>query len=166
MPDPNQTVTAYDFDKTPIKIKLADLKWRPAAYSVIIKDNKILLLKQINGYDLPGGGIEIGETPEEAAIREIQEETGLIAKNPKLIDCGTQYFKGYRSTNFYQAIAIYYTCEIAGGELSNDGFDESEKEFVEKPVWLDISEIDNIECGGYRDFKDVVKKVINENHRH
>lgn len=36
-------------------------------------------LNQKGRYNLPGGKVEIGETPQEAAIRELQEETGLVA---------------------------------------------------------------------------------------
>ncbi|HNR31869.1 MAG TPA: NUDIX hydrolase [Candidatus Hydrogenedentes bacterium] len=36
-------------------------------------------------WSLPGGFMEIGETPEETVLREIQEETGLEARNPKLL---------------------------------------------------------------------------------
>lgn len=153
-------VTATDFHKNPIKIDPSKLKWRPAAYAVIIKNGKILLLKQINGYDLPGGGIKIGETPEQALSREIKEETGVTAVNPRLVDCGTAYFKAYNHNLYYQAIALYYQCDYINGRLSKEGFDEDEKEFAEQPVWLDLKELDNMEMGSYREFRDVVKKVL------
>ena len=48
---------------------------------MIIKDGKILFIHRIkNGeeyYVLPGGAIEAGETPEQAAVREVKEETNL-----------------------------------------------------------------------------------------
>ena len=45
---------------------------------VIIKDNKILLLYKRNKsyYELPGGKVKPGETPEQAAVREANEEIG------------------------------------------------------------------------------------------
>lgn len=52
------------------------------AYGIITKDNKIALIRKARGgykgkLDLPGGGIEHTETPEEALIRELQEEAGV-----------------------------------------------------------------------------------------
>ena len=58
---------------------------------IIVKDEKVLLFKRVRDggqrvyYIVPGGGIEVGETPEQAAIREAKEETSLDIKlGPKL----------------------------------------------------------------------------------
>ena len=52
-------------------------------------DGKILIGKRKGShapvYSIPGGHMEVGETFEHAAIREIQEETGLTIKNPRVI---------------------------------------------------------------------------------
>lgn len=54
-----------------------------AAYIILIKDNKVLLLKRVNtgyhdgDYSLPSGHIEKGEFPDQAAIREAEEEIGI-----------------------------------------------------------------------------------------
>jgi ADP-ribose pyrophosphatase YjhB (NUDIX family) len=57
------------------------------AEAVIMKDNKILLIKRRdNGlWAVPGGLVEVGETLAEAAIRELQEETGIKGKVAKLL---------------------------------------------------------------------------------
>lgn len=60
-------------------------------YGLIIKNDSILLIKKKTGpydgkLDLPGGGFEFGERPEETLKREIKEETGLDVKEYKLFD--------------------------------------------------------------------------------
>lgn len=53
---------------------------------VIIHNNLILLLKKYNGdYVLPKGRVERGETIEEAALREVKEESGIDGKIEKYL---------------------------------------------------------------------------------
>ena len=55
---------------------------RNRSIALVVRDNKILSVQtyRLGGYinELPGGGIEPGETPEAAALRELQEECGFI----------------------------------------------------------------------------------------
>lgn len=57
---------------------------RDRSQSMVIRGNRILLVEhQLFGRDffnLPGGGIEENETPEEAALRELNEEAGVSGK--------------------------------------------------------------------------------------
>ena len=62
---------------------------RNRAAAIIVKDGKILLMHRTrNGqefYVFPGGGVEEGETNEEACAREISEETTLTIKVKELV---------------------------------------------------------------------------------
>jgi len=60
-------------------------------YGIIVKDNKILLVRKSRGpytgkLDLPGGSIEHGETVDQTLSREIIEETGIKINKYKLFD--------------------------------------------------------------------------------
>ena len=89
---------------------------------IIIKDNKILLIKRKykpfkNYWALPGGFLEYGEKTEEAVIREIFEETGLITKIRSLVGIYSDPKRDPRG----HTVTIVYKLEIYGGNLrSND----------------------------------------------
>lgn len=59
---------------------------RVAAYAVIVRDDQVLLsrlapyLAPTERWTLPGGGIDFGEHPRDAVVREVHEETGLHAQ--------------------------------------------------------------------------------------
>lgn len=100
---------------------------RPTVKVVIRKGNLILLL---NKGLLPGGGIEPGESDNDAIIRELQEELGVTVNNVEQIGTVIQYrnFLGKKYIiNGYTAVL-----ESTGGATSPQ--DESEADFAMQ--WL------------------------------
>ncbi len=82
---------------------------------------KILLTERADNkqWCLPSGGVDSGETVEEACIREVYEETGLNVRVTRLVgvysdpNCMVEYPDGNKA----HVIAISFEAEIVGGEL-------------------------------------------------
>lgn len=159
-----KTVKAQGFNGETYEVDVSKLKWRPSAYGIVIKNDELLLLKQTNGYDLPGGGVELGEVPEAAVLREITEETGVKAKNPKLIAVHSTFYKPHLITPeaYVQSLMIYYTCEYVGGDLSTDGFDEYERQYAEAPEWISLARLDSLKIGTSNDFRGYIKQFLEQ----
>jgi len=102
---------------------------RVAAYNVCIDAEDRLLLCRLSlvteapgSWTLPGGGVEFGEHPEAAAIRELHEETGLSGRIRELlaVDSITRPRLGPEAIPAYHAIRIIYGTTIEGGRLADE----------------------------------------------
>ena len=137
-------VTCADRHGSTYSVPANELVFRPSVYAVIIKDNRIFLSKQWDGYDFPGGGIELGETAEEALIREVNEETGMDVRVGNLVTCETSFFKMHSSGQYVHSLLLYYLCDIIGGQISTALQDESEKQYMDAPEWVNLEGIDQV----------------------
>lgn len=94
-----------------------------SAACVADDEGKILLQKRAASEDLwgfPGGALEIGESAEEAAVREVREETGLDIKVDSLIGVYTKYFDAYPGGDKAQTIVFFFECSVVGGSPGID----------------------------------------------
>lgn len=91
----------------------------PGAVVIIANDKgEVLLQKRPEGrWGLPGGLMELGESFEEVAIREVKEEIGLEIQNLKLLHVfsGKEFYtKAPNGDEFYSVTAVFYTDEVEG----------------------------------------------------
>jgi len=98
------------------------------AYGFIIKDGKIALIKKARGgykglLDIPGGGIEHTESPEDALKRELMEEAGVTVKNYQLLKATSRTFKWNVDEKLIEDlhhIGILYKVEVLEDTLKSD----------------------------------------------
>lgn len=94
------------------------MRTRASAYALAI-DNDHILLTQLADYctngghwTLPGGGIDHGEQPADAVVREAFEETGLHATDVGIVHARTYSESGERGD--FMAVQLIYTATLRG----------------------------------------------------
>ena len=144
-------VTSTDLFGNKYTVSTKDLIWRPAAYAVVVRHDAILLIKHNQSYSLPGGGVERGELPEKAVLREVAEEAGIKTKNPRLLNGMSTFFtwQDMRTRQFehYQSILLYYAADYVSGVLSTEDHEPNEKALKFTPTWTPLNELDSIRVG-------------------
>lgn len=87
--------------------------FKQAVSAIVFRGNDVLLIKRrdIPVWVLPGGGIEPGESPEIAALREAYEETGFTVKIVRKV-------AEYQPVNKMTQVTHFFECEITSGEAS------------------------------------------------
>jgi 8-oxo-dGTP diphosphatase len=121
-----------------------ELSFRPSAYAVIIKEGKVLLLPQWDGYDFPGGGVDIHERIQEGVIREVKEETGLDVKISDFLFASDSFYYRPDTNKGLHSLLFYYLCEVIGGTITDEGFNEYERSMAKKAEWIDLGQVPNI----------------------
>ncbi|WP_300628446.1 NUDIX domain-containing protein [uncultured Thomasclavelia sp.] len=126
---------------------MKNVKFHITVKGIVVLDNKILLLKRVKPstdglgfWELPGGGLEYGETPNQALIRELKEETGLDI----VIIKPAYTFTKIRED--YQTVGIGFLCIPKNDHvrLSDEHTDycfvtiEKAKELLDKEIYNDI----------------------------
>lgn len=90
---------------------------------VIVQDKKIVLIKRGNEpsrgkWTIPGGLVELAESPEITVVREAKEETGLDVENPVLIDVVSNVDLDAEGKVKYHYVIIDYLVHVIGGNIA------------------------------------------------
>ena len=108
---------------------------------LITDGDRILLQNRVKkdwqGYALPGGHVEPGESFVDAVIREMLEETGLKIRNPRLAG-----IKQFPSEGGRYVVLLFKATEFSGTVVSSD---EGQMEWIENSRLSEINAVDDIE---------------------
>ena len=101
------------------------------------KTGQVLLVfnRDHNSWSMPGGAVEENETLEQATIREVQEETGLLVKIRDVVAINERFFQEDNE----HAIFITFRTEIIGGKIFIENPDE-----ISEIKWVDIPTADKL----------------------
>ena len=94
----------------------------------VIRDGEILLVRETDGWSLPGGWADVGESPAEAATREVLEESGYATRAVKLLALLDRDRQGYPPHPWHIWKAIFL-CELTDGEQRELGPEADEARF-------------------------------------
>ncbi|GGC06703.1 NUDIX hydrolase [Cellulomonas carbonis] len=102
------------------------MELRVASYAVVVREGQLLLSRFVlHGeprWTMPGGGLDPGETPQQAAVREVEEETGYVVELDALIGTDAVVVPAERRPVDVplHAVRIVFRAHVVGGELRHE----------------------------------------------
>lgn len=117
---------------------------RRAARAIVVEEGRLLMVySDVNGdYKFPGGGINEGESPEDALARELREECGR-----ELGRVQGAFGQAYEldwwtgsDADVLEMVSYYYRCTLASIDKSTLNLDDYERELGFRPAWVEVEE--------------------------
>jgi ADP-ribose pyrophosphatase YjhB (NUDIX family) len=125
---------------------------RIAAYVVCVRHEQVLLARWISPdgprWTLPGGGIDHGEDPRDAAVREVDEETGYEVVLDALLTVDSVHLTtglDGRAID-HHGIRVVYAAHVTGGELRFEVGGSTDE-----AAWVDLAAVDGLRRVGLVD---------------
>jgi 8-oxo-dGTP pyrophosphatase MutT (NUDIX family) len=102
------------------------------SYLVLFNKERVLLLKRKDGFwEFPGGAVDWGEDPQQSAVRETKEETGLGARNLTFLTVSSATYE--KDGNDKHSVYVVYK-----GECDSDDVRLSDEHTEHR--WLTLTE--------------------------
>ncbi len=118
-----------------------------ASCAFVFDDNdNILVIKNHRGWDIPGGKVEQGESPDNAVIREVFEEASVVVGNVNLF-----HIQEFPSLGWKIA---YYRCDIIKIHPFKKEFETTHREFMSTQDFLSVYGGEDL-----KETEDLIKKA-------
>ena len=126
------------------KVVFAELFSRQAGYATpkvdvrgaVFRDDTILLVKEsVDGlWTLPGGFADVGDSPSEAVVREVVEESGFEVRTTKLCAVYDRNKHPHKPSFPFHLYKIFFLCQITGGEPRTSSETDAVEFFAENEI--------------------------------
>ncbi len=130
-----------------ISFKTGEGRFNYRVCGIIISDEKILAMHDERSpyYYLPGGRVTMGETAENAVIREIQEELNVTPKIVRPLWLDQSFFTEEVDHLKYHELCLYYLLDVSDTQLLSRGetFTLQEGKHTHIFEWLEFGQIKN-----------------------